>query len=78
MLLLGCADGEATSFCNAQLSFCSPMLRSHNRYCVNFPASEDIYEFRLLYAWVLKTWPFMDICLLPRKVFQIINHLILR
>lgn len=75
MLLLGSADGKAISLCNAQLPFCSPMLGLQNRYCVDFPASEDVYEFRLPCAWTLKICPFLEISFLPRKVFQIINHL---
>jgi len=75
VLLLGSADGEAISLCNVQLPFCSPILELQNRYCVDFPASEDICEFGLSYALTLKISPFLEISLLLRKVFHIINHL---
>lgn len=66
---------EKPALSNTQLSFCSPMLGLQNRYCVDFTAPGNMYEFRLLYAWVLNVCSFLKHSFLPRKnVFNIINH----
>lgn len=59
--------------CNAQLPFCTPMSGLHNRYCIDFP-HQKIYlnsDFPVPVLWKFALYPFF----LPRKVFQIINHL---
>lgn len=60
---------EKPALSNTQLPSCSPMLGLQNRYCVDFTALGNMYEFRLPYAWALNVCSFFS----AKKVFNI-NH----